>query len=253
MSAPINLIRQIPLFQDLTSSDLNALAQQGQMGIAKADQEILSAGTAIQFLSFILSGELQVSELSPQGRVLSIQKLGPGEILGLIPCIDSLPSTQSAFTLKETHLLLLPATYFRQLLRQRVILASRAASLTAQMLRRHLQERAALANANAFQRLFAQIDFLTIQHGADKPPVPRQQDLADLLNISRETVSRGLQILIKNGIATKDGHQLQIRQPQLLSLLASQGIEALKVHATQDLQGLGDSNRSQVEMKTAQS
>jgi len=236
MSAPVNIIRQIPLFQDLTSGDLNAIAQQSQLGIAMADQEIMSAGAAIQFLSFILSGELQVAELSPQGRVLSIKKLGPGEILGLTACIDTLASTQSAFTLKKTHLLLLPAAYFRQLMLQRVILASRVASLTAQMLRCHLQERAALANTNAFQRLFAQIHFLTNKHGVDKPTIPRQQDLAQILNISRETVSRGLQILIKNNIAIKSGHKLHIKDPELLSLLASKGIDALRATTQSNLE-----------------
>jgi CRP-like cAMP-binding protein len=228
MSAPLNLIRQIPFFQDLMQSDLEAIAAQAQVGIAKVDQQILAAGVSIQFLSFVLAGELQISEVSSQGRILSIQNIGPGEILGLTACLDSLPSTHTAHTLKETHLLLVPAVYARQLFRQRAVLAERAANLTARALRRHLQERAALANTNAFQRLFAQIELLTNLHGLHKPPIPRQQDLAHILNISRETVSRGLQILIKNGIATKNGHQLKIEQPQLLSLLAMHGIEALE-------------------------
>jgi len=227
MSAPLHLIRQIPFFQDLTVRDLEAIAAQAQIGIAKVDQQILSAGVSIQFLSFVLSGELQISEVSDQGRILSIQIIGPGELLGLTACLDSMPSTHTAHTLKETHLLLLPAIYARQLFRQRAALAERAANLTARALRRHLQERAALANTNAFQRLFAQIELLSNQHGLHKPPIPRQQDLAHILNISRETVSRGLQILIKNGIAIKDGHQLEIKQPQLLSLLATQGVQAL--------------------------
>ena len=244
MSAPINLIRQIPFFQDLITNDLEAIAAQAQVGIAKSDQQILSAGVGIEFLSFILSGELQISEISAQGRVLSIQNLGPGEILGLTSCLDSLPSTHTAHTIKETHLLLLPATYARQLFRQRALLAERAANLTAKALRRHLQERAALANANAFQRLFAQIELLANQHGFQKPPIPRQQDLAHILNISRETVSRGLQFLVKNGIATKNGHQLQITHPQLLSLLATQGIEALATHVAQDKQNISTDHRS---------
>jgi CRP-like cAMP-binding protein len=227
MSAPIHIISQIPFFQDVLVNDIKAISEQSHIGIAKPNQEILSAGTNIQFLSFILSGALQVAEISNQGRILSIQKLGPGEILGLTACLDAMPSTQRACTLKETHLLLLPAIYAKQLFRQRALLAERAATLTAKALRLQLQERAALTNTNAFHRLFAQIELVTQQHGLHNPPIPRQQDLAQILNISRETVSRGLQILIKNNIATKIGHELHIQQPEALALLASKGLDAL--------------------------
>jgi len=62
------------------------------------------------------------------------------------------------------------------------------------------------------------------------------QDLAQILNISRETVSRGLQILIKNNIAIKSGHKLHIKDPELLSLLASKGIDALRATTQSNLE-----------------
>ena len=48
-----------------------------------------------------------------------------------------------------------------------------------------------------------------------------------MVNTSRETVSRALQILIKNGVLTKNGHQLHIQQSETLKKLAHDGLDAL--------------------------
>jgi len=60
--------------------------------------------------------------------------------------------------------------------------------------------------------------------------VPRQQDIAAMVNTSRETVSRALQLLIKNGVLTKSGHQLHIQQSEALKKLAADGLDALPHH-----------------------
>jgi len=227
MSAPLYLLRQIPFFQDLPLSDLNTIAEQAHLGIAKANQEIISAGTVVNFLSFVISGQLQLTEFSTHGRATSIQNVGAGDIVGLASCLDQLASTHSIFTLSESHLLVLPVVQARLLMQQRPILAERVNQILVKTLRFHLQERSALASANAYQRLFSQIDLLTRQQAQAPQTIPRQQDLAQILSISRETVSRGLQLLIKHKVVSKIGHQLVINQPETLALLAAQGIEIL--------------------------
>lgn len=59
--------------------------------------------------------------------------------------------------------------------------------------------------------------------------MPRQQDIAAMVNTSREKVSRALQLLIKNDVLTKSGHQLHIQQSDALKKLAADGLDALPV------------------------
>ena len=86
-----------------------------------------------------------------------------------------------------------------------------------------------LSLPNAFHRIFVQLNLLTKTASEQRSGniIPRQQDLANMVNTSRETVSRALQALIKHGVLTKSGHQIQIIQSELLHQLAQDGPEAL--------------------------
>jgi DNA-binding GntR family transcriptional regulator len=46
--------------------------------------------------------------------------------------------------------------------------------------------------------------------------LPTQQDISIMINTSRETVSRALQVLIQSGVVEKDLRRLIIRKPEAL-------------------------------------
>ena len=50
--------------------------------------------------------------------------------------------------------------------------------------------------------------------------LPTHQDIANMINTSRETVTRALLTLVQQGIVEKDAHRLIIRNPQALQKLA---------------------------------
>ena len=83
----------------------------------------------------------------------------------------------------------------------------------AQKVERDSQLRALLSIQNAARRIFAFLDLLK-QRGSDGVDVvenlPTHQDIAIMINTSRETVTRTLVILIQQGVAVKDGHRLVI-------------------------------------------
>ena len=86
-----------------------------------------------------------------------------------------------------------------------------------------------LSLPNAFHRVFVQLHLLTNSASEQRASniIPRQQDIASMVNASRETVSRALQALIKHGVLTKSGHQIQITSSALLNQLAQEGPQAL--------------------------
>jgi CRP-like cAMP-binding protein len=101
--------------------------------------------------------------------------------------------------------------------------------LLAQSVRHSMKERAMLSLPNAFHRIFVQLNLMVNNNSAQRQihHVPRQQDIAAMVNTSRETVSRALQLLIKNGVLTKTGHQLHIQQSEALKKLAADGLDAM--------------------------
>ena len=54
--------------------------------------------------------------------------------------------------------------------------------------------------------------------------MPTQQEIAMMVNISRETVSRAIQILLQKGVVEKDLRRLIVRQPGEPSKAVNQSI-----------------------------
>ena len=52
--------------------------------------------------------------------------------------------------------------------------------------------------------------------------MPTQQEIAIMVNTSRETVSRAIQILLQKGVVEKDLRRLIVRQPEELSKAVNQ-------------------------------
>lgn len=230
MAVSIDLIKQFPFFQGLPDLELQTIAQNTQLGAAKAGQEILARGSIVSFLSFVVSGRIQSTEIADDGRVIGITILVPGDIIGCLTLADSQPVTNSLRTLDDSQLLLVPMSVARNLLATQPIIAQRVIQLLAQSVRHSIKERSLLSLPNAFHRIFAQLNLLVNNNAVQRQihHVPRQQDIAAMVNTSRETVSRALNILIKQGILTKTGHQLKVEQSEALNKLAIDGLDAIE-------------------------
>ena len=232
MAVAVDLIKQFPFFQGLPNIDLQTIAQNAQLGAAKQGQEILARGAVVSYLTFVVSGRIQSTEIADDGRVIGITILVPGDIIGCLTLADGQPVPNSLRTLEDSQMLLIPMTLAKSLLNTQPLIAQRVMHLLAQSVRHSMKERSMLSLPNAFHRIFVQLNLLVNNNSAQRQVhhVPRQQDIAAMVNTSRETVSRALQLLIKNGVLTKSGHQLHIQQSEALKKLAADGLDALPHH-----------------------
>jgi len=229
MAVSIDLIKQFAFFQGLPDLELQSIAQNAQLGAAKQGQEILARGSHLSFLTFVVSGRIQSTEIAYDGRVIGITILVPGDIIGCLTLADDLPATNTLRTLEDSQMLLLPMALAKKLLGTQPLIAQRVMQLLAHSVRHSVKERSMLSLPNAFHRIFVQLNLLVNNDAAERQiqHVPRQQDIAAMVNTSRETVSRALQLLIKSGVLTKAGHQLKIQQSEALKKLAADGLDAL--------------------------
>ena len=229
MAVAVDLIKQFPFFQGLPDIDLQTVAQNAQLGAAKQGQEILARGAVVSYLTFVVSGRIQSTEIADDSRVIGITILVPGDIIGCLTLADGQPVTNSLRTLEDSQMLLIPMVLAKSLLNTQPLIAQRVMHLLAQSVRHSMKERSMLSLPNAFHRIFVQLNLLVNNSSTQRQlhHVPRQQDIAAMVNTSRETVSRALQLLIKNGVLTKSGHQLHIQQSDALKKLAADGLDAL--------------------------
>lgn len=227
MSVDIQLVSQLPQFKELTQNLQVLVAQNAQAKRFAALHLLMAHHTVPAFLLIVLRGQLQKTEVAEDGRITGIGFVNPGEVLDWLSVVDGAPIICSVNTTQETDLLLLPIATARQLINDSPMLANLVFQQLAADVRRNTEQRQLLTLPNAFQRIFVQIIHLAEQ-SPDKTitNLPKQHEIAAMVNTSRETVSRALQMLVKNGILIKQGHRFVVQHADQLKQLAATGAVA---------------------------
>lgn len=222
-------ISAVPFLQGLSDADLQELGSVSQLKALDPGQVLLKVGDLPAYLMFVLNGSLQAHECAPDGRIIGVGTFNMGDAIGWLPLIDGLPMTCSIQALEQTQLLLIPMPVAQRLVLTRPLMVERLLKLLAASIRHSSTEKSMLSLPNAFHRVFVQIQQLSEGTAAGQPlsHLPKQQELASIVNTSRETVSRALQLLVKSGVLAKVGHQVVIKEEGLLKRLASDGPDAL--------------------------
>ena len=222
-----NLFNSIPFFNGLSDETLAELLQTSRTADFSAGQTLLRNGDKPNNLIIVLAGIIQLNELADDGRVISISYAGSNDLLAWLSIIDNKPTSQTIVTASASKVLICPIDLVQKLVANNALVANRFLSLAANSIRRIEQARALLSLPNAFHRVFVQISLLSADAKSGATSLPKQQDIANAVNTSRETVSRALQMLIKKGVLHKVGHQIVIRHPDKLQMLAMDGPEAM--------------------------
>lgn len=222
-------LADIPLLNGLPEADLQELASVAQVRTLESGQDLIKAGETPAFLIFVLEGRLQLHEMSPDGRVIGLGVINKGEAIGWLSLIDGQPISSTINALETTHLMLIPMSIAQRLVLTRPLVVERLLKLLATQIRHNNAEKSMLSLPNAFHRVFVQVNQLSGNSPEGQPldHLPKQHELASIVNTSRETVSRALQMLVKSGVLGKVGHQIVIKQSDALQKLASDGPDAL--------------------------
>lgn len=222
MPVDSQLVSQLPQFKELPQNLQALVAQSAQAKRFAALHLLMAHHTVPAFLVVVLRGQLQKTEVAEDGRITGIGFVNPGEVLDWLSVIDGAPIICSVNTTQETDLLLLPINTARQLIKDSPVLANLVFQQLAADVRRNTEQRQLLTLPNAYQRIFVQIVHLAEQ-SPDKTitNLPKQHEIAAMVNTSRETVSRALQMLVKNGILIKHGHRFAVQHTDQLKKLAA--------------------------------
>lgn len=221
-----SVITQFSLFNSLPEPVLDLLSSNAQVKRFPALHLVLAHHTTPGFLIVVLRGQLQMTEVSEDGRITGIGFVNVGQVVDWLSVIDGAPIVCSVSTTQETDLLLLPINIARQLLKDHPLLTTHVLQQLTLDFRRSTVQRQLLTLPNAFQRIFVQI----VQLAEQTPDMaaanlPKQHEIAAMVNTSRETVSRAIQLLIKHGILVKHGHRFVVKHADQLKQLASSGAQ----------------------------
>lgn len=212
-------LRNIPLFKDLGSEQLEILGASLQTLSVVPGKVVIRTGASIEHLYILLSGRLQVFAAIDSDATLELASVLPGEFFGDLAIVDGMPAINSVVAQKPSLIALLPRADALNLMFRNPLIAERMLKRFAANVRAATKRHAILTLPSAFQRVVALLN----QYATTAPgglviieKLPKQQEIASIVNTSRETVSRAIQALVQQGVIEKDVRRLIVRSPDVL-------------------------------------
>jgi CRP-like cAMP-binding protein len=215
-------LRKIPLLAELSDEEIATVKGELRMRQYARREVVLHKGGSGDGLLFLLAGQLQVIDITEDGRAIGLRMLAPGDFFGEIALING--TTRSASVVATTDVLVgfLPAPVAMRLFSHSPSVARQMLRHLAQKIQSDSEFRALLSINNTTKRIY---NFLVLMQkrqadAAVLENLPTHQDIANMINTSRETVTRALLTLTQQGIVQKESHRLLIKDPAALARLA---------------------------------
>ena len=216
-------LRKIPLLAELSDEDMARVRAEIRVRQYARRDVVLQKGGVGDSLLFLLSGQLQVIDITEDGRAIGLRMLAPGDFFGEIAVINGSIRSASVVALTPVLVALLPRATALHLFAHSPSVAMQMLRFLAEKVQRDSQFRALLSIHNTSKRIYNFIDLIKEKAPGDIDVIenlPTHQDIANMINTSRETVTRTLLTLVQQGIIQKGTHRLIIVDPEGLKRLA---------------------------------
>ena len=223
MPVSLQLLAQFPLLHPLPREALEPLSAQMRLRSFARRAMVMSKDSPTQELGFLVEGRLQGVDFPVDGRSVGLYFVDPGDYFGELSVVDGMPGSEFVVAAARSTVAVLEASAARDLISMNPQLASAVMARLAQRVRAVMAQRMLLSLVNPFQRLSVQL--LQLSHAnaggpATVDPVPTHQELAIMINASRETVTRAFQLLFLNNILVREGNTLTLVREDYLKSIA---------------------------------
>lgn len=217
------LIRMTPFFAELSSEAAEQVVAQVVTRRHPANQVILLENDWGNSVYFILEGWVKIRTYNLDGKEVTLNILGKGEVFGEMASLEESPRSTDVITLVPTIIGNIPAPQFVKLLNTEPMAGLYLARLMAKRLRQ-VNRRLRLRESDSQSRVADILLFLAdgqgkvAGQGMEIPNLPHRE-LSGLSGLARETVTRVLSKLEKKGLIERDRDILKIIDVEALENL----------------------------------
>ncbi len=198
-------LRQVGLFRDWTEELLMGAAAASKVMEAQPNEEIVRQGQVLKGLYVIASGEIAIGVHNRGGRRYVRRYAARGQVYGLLSMLDGKPSPQFYITRVATRIVFVPKPVILAALERQPRLWWGIVHQWAVFHRNQLAALHHLAFETLRVRLLrALIDYASQFGTTELPETPTElrltrDELADLLGMTRQSVSREVKRLEREG------------------------------------------------------
>lgn len=201
-----NILRTIPLFSELDDSELGAIETLVSITDVPKKKIVVQEGEPGEALFVILEGSVKISSYTSDGREIVLSILNKGAFFGEMSLLDMRPRSATVTTMEDAKLLQIRRRDFGPLLLQKPAMTVKLLGEVVSRLRRTSQALERISSMDVPHRLYAHLADHCQRFGQSEKDgwfstvLPTHQLLADQLSTSRETISRAISALKKEGI-----------------------------------------------------
>jgi CRP/FNR family transcriptional regulator, cyclic AMP receptor protein len=232
MSIHPSLLMQFSLLRHLPASVLPDVVRASTLKTYAKREVVLDKGAVSEHLYFLLEGYVQATDFTLDGKEVGLYFVEEGQYFGEIAMLDGLPQPEIMMACKRSQVILLPIRMIRALILSQPAMTEALTVELARRLRAQVEQRQILSINNPLQRVCAQL-LLLLRHAQSQPgavkgsgkhalvKAPTHQELAMMVNLSRETVTRVFQVLQSSGALDRQADSMNIDVPRITELAFS--------------------------------
>ena len=231
MPFPLIALQAFELLRGLPPDQLAMAGQQMHESTFARRAIVFKKDEPSPALGFLIEGRLQAVDFTVDGREVGLYFVEPGDYFGELSIIDGERMSEFVIAVARSRVAFLPRDTARTLMFSMPQIAERVTTRLARRLRGVSTQRRLLGLASPFQRLCAQLLQLLETSGGGTITItspPTHQEIAIMINASRETVTRAFQLLQSQRILRRDGNSLRVEDPGQLRAIAEGKREAPK-------------------------
>lgn len=204
-------------FTAVRPDEIERLAAAVSVSKRSAGTVMVREGHVSDGLYIVLRGRVHQTRTVDGGRDLILASLGPGEVLGEGCAFGGLPASTNSTTALPTEIARIPADVIAEHVRREPSTVQALMRIMAAKLQDVESVASGLALCDVEQRLRQTLAKLARRQGRPAPhgegkwiiaPMPTQSELARMVGSCRETVSRTLSAMARNGLLSSSGRRM---------------------------------------------
>jgi CRP-like cAMP-binding protein len=239
-----SLLQQFRLLTHLPDPRRRQLADMSSVLSFARREVVVEKNSPLNYLGFLLEGRLQLVDFTLDGREVGLSFVDEGQFYGEVSMLDGLAHPEFVIANRKSQVVQVPAGMLRAFILGEPRIAEAILLGMARKLRQHSAQRQILSITNPLQRVCAQILLLVGHFAPDSgytatgqplepsnrrssghngvtrmlAMAPTHQELAMMVNLSRETVTRVFQVLQSRNLLDRQGDDLVIRVREIEAL-----------------------------------
>ena len=211
------VLRTVPIFSELSDEDITSLAHLALRKRYPKDTVVFFENEEGDFFFTILEGRIKVTILGDDGREVILSVLGPGDFFGEMALLDNEPRSATAIAVEESELLSLHRSDFQSVLNDNKSITSALIRVLSSRLRRANHQISTLALLDVYGRVarvivdMAREEGKRLRDGRIAFRRATHQEIANRIGTTRETVTRMLKDLERQGLIHVEGKEIVVQ------------------------------------------